>query len=476
MTLTPWDWQLVDQANLAAHNYTGAVVIEPGGAKTMLACLAGINSGAQIKLIVAPQGTHRGHGDGYEWHVKELTGEQVQILNNGSKPGKLAFSDLRFGVPGWYLITPQLFARTDWHGIHIDMAVVDECHLILQGKKSRKALLGINKNRPGLQATHRILMSGTPVRNKFQNWWPAMRWLYPAQDGYGQIADASEMRWKDYRMVSEYDFFAYNNKKYSREKIPGQLASEIPCFVQHFRRAACCAHHPNGFLTLDAPNVVEEVVPLLPEQRRAIRELEEQSLTYLGDNPLVTELEMTTQLRIRQITLGVPSFTEEGELDFADDCASPKLDRMLELLDDLVDEQVVVFTSSQKFARVAALRLNQSGVTAFEWSGAIPQGERDKLMPRFQTGEFRVAVVSIAAGGTGVGGFSKASATEIWLDRDLDPTNTTQAEARLDRLGAKAQVQRFFLHDDEGYDEGRLSAQIEKRLELNASNRRKVPA
>lgn len=470
MTFAPFPWQLRDQETLAANNWTGAVVIEPGGAKTALSVWAGMASNADVKLIVAVRGTHRGQGDGYEWHIRELAGEQVRFLNNGNKEGREAFSDLRFGVPGWYVITPQLFARTDWHNLPIDFAVVDEAHLILQGPKSRKALLG-TATRPGLQATHRILMSGTPVRNKFGNWWAALRWLYPEFDGYGEIADRSEYRWLDYRMTSEYDHFTNNHKRYINEKIPGQLAKEIPCFIQHFRRAACCPDHPNGFLLLDAPNVVEEEIELLPIQKRVIHSLETQALAWLGENPLHAELSVTVIQRIRQVTLGVPMITDEGEVDFADDCESPKLDRTLEILADL-DEPVVIFTSSQRFARVATARLNAAGYKAFEWSGEVSSAERDKLMPRFQAGEFQVAVVSIAAGGTGVGGFSKVASTEIWLDIDNDPTNNIQGEARLDRIGAKRQVQRFMLHDDQGYDRGRLSVQLEKRLELAKSNRR----
>lgn len=472
--LQPWDWQLIDQQTIAQNNWTGAAIIETGGAKTLFATLAAKNSGAEVVLIVAPQGTHRGHGDGYEWHIKELTGNDLHVLNNGTAAGRQAFSDIRFGIPGFYAVTPQMFARTDWHGIPIDMAIIDEHHLLTQGKKSRKALLGTHA-RPGLEATHRIVMSGTPTRNKFQNWWAALRWLYPDLDGYGEIADRSEMRWRDYNMTSEYDYFAYNHKKYLKEKVAGKLVSEIPCVIQHLRREKCCAFHPDGFLLFDEPNPVDVVVELLPEQKRAIKQLEQESITWLGENPLVSSLPITTQLRVRQFTLGVPSINDEGSVTFAPDCSSPKLDATLEILENLdEDDAAIVFTSSQKFAAVAVKRITDAGYPAFEWSGKVSGAQREDYMRRFQEGEYRVGVVVIAAGGTGVSGFQRRAATEIWLDRDLDETSNVQASARLDRIGQTKQVQRFMLFDSEGYDEDRFVKQLANRLELNRSNRRRV--
>lgn len=468
---TPYEWQIKDQDMLRAHDWTGAVVIEPGGGKTTTASLATRDSGADVKLIVAPQGTHKGHGDGYEWHIQELAGEQLRFLNNKDKAGQAAFSDIRFGVPGFYIITPQLFVRTDWAGVSLDMTVVDEVHLLAQGAKSKKKLTT-------LKSGARIAMSGTPTRNKFQNWWTVMRFLYPEMDGFEQIADRSHYRWMDYRMVSEYDHFAPRNTKYLREKIPGQLANEIPCYIQHFRRAKCCAHHPNGFLTTKEPVPIREVVELLPAQKRAISQLEEQSIAWLDGNPMIADLDITTRLRIRQITLGVPTMVpdETGALsvEFEVDTPSPKLDRAIEIIEGLDGDAAIVFTSSQRFARVAVQRFSSAGFPAFEWSGKIGQGQRDEYMRDFQAGKYQVGVVVIAAGGTGVGGFSKRAATEIWLDRDLDGTSNYQGECRLDRMGQTRPVQRFLIQDDQGRDEGALSAQLLKRLELNASNRRRV--
>src|SRR5690606_6440918 len=143
------------------------------------------------------------------------------------------------------------------------------------------------------------------------------RWLYPEMDGYHEIADFSLTRWKDHWCRIENNRFAEKNCRFCAdpnntwehdhytvlgEKAPGGLVSNIPCYVQHYRRANCCQWHPNGFLPLDEPQIIIEQVDLLPAQKRAIDQIEEQQIAWLQENPLVIELPVTAQLRIRQIT------------------------------------------------------------------------------------------------------------------------------------------------------------------------------
>src|SRR5690606_24025846 len=130
---------------------------------------------------------------------------------------------------------------------------------------------------------------------------------------------------------------------------------------------------------------------------------------------------------------------------------------LLELLEDLRGEPVVVFTSSQKFAAVAVQRMAAAGISAFEWSGKT---DRSEALTRFRSGELQVIVATIQAAGTGLNGLQKVAKTEVWLDRHVDPVLNEQAEGRLDRHGARGQVQRFLLHDDEGRDQGVLSKQV----------------
>ena len=79
---------------------------------------------------------------------------------------------------------------------------------------------------------------------------------------------------------------------------------------------------------------------------------------------------MELDLRLRQMTLGVPSFNEDGAVDYKEDCKSSKLDAMMDIIADLPeDAPVVVWVHSQKFIKAALYRLKKAGIKAIEVSG-----------------------------------------------------------------------------------------------------------
>lgn len=476
-----WDWQKVDQEFLARHNWTALAAVETGGAKTMLAVEAIRNSGAERVLIVAPKQTHHS-----AWipTVERQLGLTARVIGNGRKADREALADFEWGSPGIYLVTPQFLTRADvsrWEG---DMLAVDEAHeLSKAGGKGQRKLSGYSAKdgEPLAQRfVHRLALSGTPARNNFERLWATMRLLWPELGAPGQVANMSHWGWLKERMGSAQVFVGldmWGAPKYATkwigERSPGRLFNEAPAVVQHFRRHRCCEFHPNGFLTNEEPVVVVREVELTARQKKAIREMEDHYMTWLGDNPLVADLTITQKQRIRQMCLGVPTVSDEGEVTFEPDCASPFYDELVNILESLDEgEPVVVFVESQKFARVVSDRLNGGGYSAFEYSGKTTS-TRNEDQSRFGK-DFQVAVVVISAGGTGLDGLQRVANTEVWLERSVDGTLVVQAEARLDRIGSTKGVQRFLIQDDLGYAAGRFSKQLDRMLKLRESTRKEV--
>lgn len=485
-----WDWQEADQARLAELGDVALLNMEPGAGKTVTAAASLARTEPERVLIIAPQATHL---TAWEPTIRALTGRDARIVGNGNKRTKEALTDLEWGSEGVFLCTPQFFTRAandQWAG---DFIVVDEVHQLTKpGSKGQKALSGYNTDDLALGSmfAHRLALSGTPLRNKFENAWSIARFLWPEMYERGQVAHINHWLWCADRMTRQEIVVGRDEtgklrtaNKWLTEREPGRWINECPGVIQHFRRRKCCEFHPNGFLPTDEPQTLKRVIDLAPRQKKAIKEMERHFMTWLDGNPLVAELTLTQQQRIRQMCLGVPTVTwtvdeagaEHHSVTFDPDCESPFFDELLSIIESLDEgEPVAVYLESQKFARVVTDRLNSVGVRAFEFSGKVPTRERSENLRNFGTPEGHQVVVGVISSiGTGTDGIQKVCSTEVWLERSADPTLNEQTEARTDRMGAKAQTQRYFLQDEFGYAEGRVSQQIEARLKLRQSTTRR---
>lgn len=514
-TFTPMRFQVADQDTLARNSYTALLNIEPGGGKTAAALLAVKNSGARTTLVVAPEQTHRrAWKEDAEW----ILGITPRTIGNANKAQRDAMFDFKLGYEGIFLITPQLLTRIDTDEFGGDLCVVDEGHMLNNaGKKGQKQLQSLSG-----KFDSRMFLSGTSWMNNFERAWATMRFLWPELKFRGQVAHDNHYIWMRDRMMSEEvmtpprewyptTWEKFQNppegywrknirgvphigkptpaKKWLNESEPGRLISEAPCVITHKKREECCEFHTvavqgfAGFLNLDEPQEIRHVIDLTRNQKRAIKDLEQQNIAWLEDNPLVVDLPITQKQRIRQLTLGeaeVEDYLGEnaaGEevvkqrLVWRENTKSPFTEELLDLLEELDGEPVVVYLESQSFAADTLVkRLNKAGYPAFEFSGKT-RSTREEDLSRFGT-DFQVAVVVISAGGTGLDGLQKVSKTEVWLERSVDETNNIQARSRQDRLGGVGQIQRHIFVDDLGYADGAYSDALAKRLALAATLRK----
>ena len=469
----PYEWQEVDIRGFLENDLTGLNASQPGAGKSIVSVEAAHRAGTDVNLIIAPDSTH---ATAWGPTVLGQTDQELRVVGNKNKATQSALFDLEFGHPGWYAVTPQFFTRTDISEWFPDLLIHDEHHqLSKQKSKGQRKLSGYapKRDKPISKQVGAVMaLSGTPFRNDFQRAWSVTRLLWPELSGFGQIADAQHDRWCRYRMNSEYDNFSYSKVKYTTERHPGQLFSEMPYVVQHLAREQCCAFHPTGFLSLEKPNEIVYEVPLLPSQVKVIKDLEKMSMAWLEDNPLIADLPIVMAGRIRQAVIGEMRIDNDGNVAYADNAKSPIIDTAIEIAHEHDGEPVVVFTASQKAAELATAKFIKAGFSAVEVSGDY-RTTRVEDLAGFGT-KYQIAVCVIAAVGTGTDGLQRHSNVEIWLDRDLDSTNNIQAESRLDRIGATKQVQRYILRDQTGYAEKRYTRETMIRTSIEQSTRRRT--
>lgn len=452
--------QTEDIRRIAEANYVAAVPVQQGYGKTLVAAGAILTSGAEVVLVIAPESTHL---SAWDKDLKALGHEAgVRIMGTKNKEQRAAVVDFEWGLPGWYIVTPQWFTRQNVSSWEPDALIVDEIHLLGRpGSKGSKNLVGSRSNDKKTLAhrtKYKLALSGTIARNRFEYMWTVNALLWPEQDGFGDVATKPISQWKEYWMASEYNAFATSGKTYTVERIPGRLLGEMPTVIQHKRYERCCDFHPEGFLTGAGAESINRTFMLTPNQKKHIKGLEEHAVAWLEENPLVAELPIVQQTRIRQATLAELSvedyFDDAGEprqrVWIEPDAKSPMADEVIELLQEMEDENIVVFTPSRIFAEYLVNRINAEDLGgAREVSGATRDRRHQDVTEFGET--YRVLVGVIAAVGTGTDGLQHKSSTEIWCNEDLDRTNNSQARARLDRRGQKRKVTRIYLRDDLGY-------------------------
>lgn len=505
--LEPYAWQRLDQELLEANGYTGLVAIEAGGGKSLTATLAIKNAKPTVTLILAPQSTHK-----TAWipTLADNADVEARIIGNGNKAQRQALNDFTWGYPGVYLTTGQFMARSstdisDWRG---DLIVVDESHTLTTMKSSGQRRLSGYHPSDGQPLSHRfdarMALSGTAMRQNFENLWGTMRFLWPDLDERYEVAHSNpylwmqdrmdyvdvvtgvewhEVTWDQYRSRKPDDWGKIISgtphlgeptkvKKYVSEKDPGKLLREAPCVIIHKRRETCCSDpdHEGGFLKVEEPQVIEREVALTSKQNKAIRELETIMMTYLNDHPLEVTIPLTQKQRVRQLTLGEASveYTDDDKstVVFDENCVSPFTDETIHILSNLPeDENVAIFLESRKFAEVLVKKLNAAKFKAAEYSGVVKAD-----LSKFGT-DYRILVGVTSAIGTGTAGLNHISHTEIVFEQPISLTARTQVNARLERLDNTQRVQRYVLLDDYGVQSGRVEALIEKQALVNRSLR-----
>ena len=415
-----------------------------GTGKTLMAVESAIKLGTKTNLIIGPLNTYWGWWD----TIQRQTDYKSAIHKiDSSKAGKEALASLTAGTPGWYFVGREYFRRLEWTKIVPDIAMVDECHFAQnRNSKSFRAL-------KTLKAGYKLSMSGTPAGNSFEGFWAVTRWLWPEvipKSFWGWAYDWCEMA---YSPFSKFDIIG--------EMERGKFVESLPSYIRL---------EPNHNL-----EVIEETryVDLVPAQKKIYDKFQKDLVVWLGENPMIAEVPIAARVRLRQITLAVPTLTEDGEVVFADDAKSTKYQALQEIIEDHPDEPMLLLTDSQKYASLVTNRLNATKKQAFEWSGKANQTQRESAKQAFLRGECKYIVAVIPAIAEGVDGLQDVCSTIVWLSHSDSNLLNQQVVDRIRRRGQTDAVKIYDIVARDTYDEGQLSELVRKQLSMNASLKEK---
>lgn len=177
----------------------------------------------------------------------------------------------------------------------------------------------------------------------------------------------------------------------------------------------------------------------LPDKLRILREVELSAKAKAIYDETLSDLRQQYLERVADGTIngGSESFVLFGQLRQAGSIA--KVETALEIAQEILEEkqQLVIFTEFRKSLQLIYEELSK--LTRCEiLHGQIDKDERPKMVDRFQSGESKVFISTIGAGGVGLT-LTKAQ-TVLLVDRPLTPGDAEQAEDRCHRIGQKSNV------------------------------------
>lgn len=283
-----------------------------------------------------------------------------------------------------------------------------------------------------------------------QGLWALGRWLWP------RVVERSFWTWITRYFHTEHDPFKDNEygegKKVTAEREPGLLWSELP------------AAFKMESVYKETATIHKVEVEISAVQRKHYKELEEEAITWLDNNPLAIDIPAVLNMRLRQICLGVPSVRQDwvrrkdketglwvdawGDVVwFEDDCKSTKIDAVEEILSDLYAEKpepVLIFTDSRVFANILTRRLHNGGYRARSFVGGMSEAEREFKKTQFGK-KFDVMVCTLQTVAEGTDGLQRVCSKEIWVNCSYNQLINTQGVGRLSRQGQTEPVQRWMI-------------------------------
>lgn len=414
-----------------------------GAGKTIVAVESARQAGTAVVLVVAPINTESG------WrHTVERQYEGAANFSwiNSKVSGKVAFQKINDKVPGWYFVGREYFRRLGWKKVKPDFIIVDECHSFTNKDSVNHRILKTAK------APYQLMMSATPAGNHMQGIWALARWLWPQRTERGFLNWVTTYFHTEKNIHGASEFNPDGKLVATTEREPGKLWGELPAAIKM------------KSVYKGKPTIHEIEVDISPTQRKHYKELEEEAITWLGDNPLAVDIPAVLHMRLRQVCLAVPSVRQDwvkrkdketglwvdvwGDVVwFEDNAKSTKIDAVVELIRDLWAEKpfpILIFTDSRIFATIMTKQLQGKGINARQFVGGMSKQEREWKKDNFGV-LFDVMVCTIPAIGEGTDGLQHKSNVEVWMNFSYNQLLNIQTEGRLSRQGQTEDVQRYVI-------------------------------
>lgn len=412
----------------------------------------------------------------YTWgeELERWTGRKVAVMGRTPTQRKAAIAEVQEGrasvlVCSWAQVKIHSrlapygsVARTDkekedkeLNEIAWATVIADEAHAMKNPKaKQTRAAWAVREN-----ARNRWALTATPVAGHTIDLWGVLHFCSP----------------EDYPSRSKFiDRFVlvHENPWGGMEDLGLNPVTE-----EEFRRTFDALHIRRPLVRKDYELLPPQhrFVDMEGKQRSIYKKIEKEQIARVDDRFLVAVGPLVLNTRLLQLSQATPVLEEVETPDgpavnvVAMQRPSCKYDALVDLLGEMGDEPLVVFSESRLLLEMCKRELVKDGLLREEEIGMIVGGvdpaERHRWITEFQEGRLPLILCTIGAGSEGIT-LTRAS-TMVFLNRSYRYVGNNQAEGRLDRHGQTRDVQiiDIIARESEEYRVHESSALKEARLQ-----------
>ena len=421
--------------SIQTHGFSGILADDMGLGKTVQALAhlllqkeQGLSHAAS--LIVAPTSLV---GNWYA-EAQRFAPDLKVLIYHGSDRHLAQFSDydLIISTYGTVARDKALFLQYSFYYL-----ILDEAQFI---KNARTKTTQIMQQ---LHAKFRLCLTGTPLENHLGELWSLFHFLMP-----GLLGSIKEFR-QFFRIpiereanVERRNILSKRVQPFMLRRTKDQVIRELPPKTEVVQRVELRGVQRDLY----------EGIRMMMEKK--VREAI--ASQGLGKSQIVL---LDALLKLRQVCCD-PRLLSLPEAEMAHG-ESSKLDTLMELLDNLMEEgrKVLVFSQFTSMLKLIEERLQQRHYSYLKLTGQTQQ--RQVLVDRFQAGEVGIFLISLKAGGTGLN-LTRAD-TVILYDPWWNPAVQDQAAGRSHRIGQDNPVFIYKLIVSGTVEEAILSMQVRKK-------------
>ncbi len=292
-----------------------------------------------------------------------------------------------------------------------DWLIVDEAHRI--SNRKTKTFEAVKRVRD--QTKRCALLTGTPIGNSPAELWALLHMLYPQQ--YPSY-------WRFYDLYIEY----VENPFFGGREIVGTKNENLlrrdlaPKMLMRRKEDVAKDLPPKTYKTMK--------LTMEPEQYRHYATMAHEMYIELTDHTKLRAANtMSMILRLRQVLSSPAAF------DLPD--VSSKLDAVLDIVQS-TDRKVLVFTLFRSTVASILQRLEKAKIPAVEITGGVDSEGRDQAREALNTGDAKVLVATLGAGGVGL--TLTGASVAVFVEKHYNPAHQVQAEDRIHRISQEKNV------------------------------------